>query len=58
MQFLIKGPPNWMTLVDGARHMGKTVGGPHRCPILVTQARWKGGINRKGETEAASSDLK
>lgn len=38
--------------------MGSTVGGPHGCPILVTQARWKGGINGEGETEAASRDLK
>lgn len=43
--------------VDGACHMGNTVGGPHGCPISVTQARWKGGINREGDAEAASSDL-
>lgn len=46
------------SLIDRACHRENTVGGHQGCPIWVKQARWKGGINREGEEEAASSDLR
>lgn len=46
------------SLIDKPCHRDNTVGGHQQCLIWITQARWKGGINRKGEEKAASGDLR